>query len=526
MRVLPISVRPVSIQNGQNKRNSNQNFNGVTKRLSHHTFVDGKKDLAVLFERTKPKDTTVGQLPPFMFEAIPADKARPKKIKEILNVFNEVADELRPFRPWINLPDEERIKRRPNSVVPKLKKVFVDLGLIKEDAPFDLVYLGEGNYKKAYKIDGVKDPKTGEELAFKIFHPTKTEQGWSHEHEWHQYKTHGTFAELNTAMSWRKSEGQYTHRGKFYFGDVAHQHFVDKYITRGVEPPKRYVNEYDLGLKTVDEDRRGGNAHNFIEGYSIDPGGLRVVNRVKNESKVARYILKRVKQQPPEYRESEWYRILAMKNTGIDKRQKEAGLAICIKHLPNKEKYVEECLKFKNSFADMGIAYALKYLPEKSAKKYFEVLMKRKDPTTQTVLLNEIPLLSRERLDKAKVDDLDVPRGEIVTKTLSEYYHLAQKHVLPEVEEHLASYVHLLPQEEILPEAQKLVDKHTFDITDRLLHKVKWVKNEEFSYEDKRSILRFIEKGGLPEKEEAPNFLQKKFNAVRVALERSRLDDD
>lgn len=486
-------------------------FTGITKKLKHHVFIDGKKDICKLLERAKPKNTYVGQLPPVLFYALPKEN-RPQHILDVYKTFDEVSNEIRNFRYLNNATSYERTNFRPESAVAKLKNMFVKYGILKEEDNFDIKYIGAGEYKKAYKLEGVKDPKTEEELCYKVFHVVDRTP------EWHKYKSHGVDAELNISINWREKHGLNTQRGKFYWGDINNGYFVDKFIDEKVDKPKILIKEYDEGLKLTDEGVYN-TCHNKLFGYSIDPGGVRVVNRVKNESKIAQYILKLIKNQDKRFRELEWYRLLNSKRCGINKRQKEAGLALCIKHLPNKEVYVEKCLNFKNSFADQGIAYALKYLQEDSAKKYFEILMHRKDPKTQTVLMNEIPLLSRERLNKEKIDDLDVPKGEINAERLEEFYRIAEKYVLTEVEEHLASYMHLLPKDKMMAEADKLIAKDDYNVYDRLLHKIKFVKDEEYAFGDKMEVLNKLDKAVKND------FLKSKITAVRTQVIRNTLDD-
>lgn len=508
MRILPIST-----QNNKNNYSKNTNFKGITKKLSHHMFIDGKKDIVELLNRTHPKNTKVGELPPILFNALPTQN-RPQQIKHIMDTFAEVSEEIMSFKPNLSAPRSERQNRRPDTTVQKLKQIFIDLKLLKEDDPFDLIYLGEGNYKKAYKLEGVKDPKNGDELCLKVFHLVDKTP------EWHKYKTHGNFAELNTSAYWKTHEGMYTQRNKFYFGDVEHGYFVDRFIDSSVTKPKNIIDEHTYGIKLTDEvnDDAG---HNRIHGYSIDPGGPRVVNRVKNESKTARMIFDDIEATPKKYRMHKWYQTLADKT--LDKRQKEAGLAISIKHMQHRSPLVEECLKFNNPFADVGLAYVLKYLKQHNADKYFTTLMKRNDPTTQTVLLNEIPLLARRKI---KIDDLDVPKGEINQERLAHFYKIAQKHVRPEIEQHLASYIHLLPREMMIPEAEKLISRQNYEINDRLLHKIKFVKDEEFSFGDKMAIIQRLEKEKYQDmpKEQA-DFLREKTRMVKTYIIRNQLDD-
>lgn len=490
--------------------NNSLSFCGMTKILKKRIYIDGKKDISLILQEKKPKNTYAGELPPVIFYALPKTK-RSENIREIYKTFDEVSDEIREFRPSIQGSTDEYTNRRPQSAVEKLKNMFVKFGILKKEDKFDIKYLGAGEYKKAFKLEGIKDKKTGEELTFDVFHLVDKSP------EWHKYKSHGNYAEINILTYWKNKHGQDTQRGKFYWGDIEHGYFVGKFIDKNVPSPKVHINEYNDGLKLTDE-VMGDSGHNKIYGYSIDPGGVRVVNRVKNESRIAQRVLTYIKYTDPKYRLLKWYQIEHYQKNG-DRKQIQAGLALSIKHMPHKEKFVEECLEFNNPLADVGISYALKYLPEKSAKKYFEVLMKRNDPITQTVLMNEIPLLSRTRQVQKNIDDLDVPKGEVRSNVVEEYYRIAEKYVLPEVEEHLASYLHLLPNDKIMAEADKLIAKGDYNVNDRLLHKIKFVKEDDYSFGDKMAVL------GKLEKVEKNDFLKSKISAVRTQLIRNSLDE-
>ena len=256
--------------------NNNVTFAGISKRMGRHIFIDGKKDICKVLEETKPSNTYVGQLPPVLFEALDS-KRRPEQIKDIYKTFEEVADSIRDFKPSINAPADEYKNRRPKETVDKLKNLFVKHGVLKEDDPFDIVYLGAGEYKKAFKLEGIKDKKTGEELSLKVFHLVDKTP------EWHKYKTHGNYAEINTSIYWKKQQGMDTQRSKFYWGNIDNGYFVDKFVDKNVKPPKKIVDEYDYGLKVTDEVKESF-GHNKLFGYSIDAGGVRVVNRVKKSS--------------------------------------------------------------------------------------------------------------------------------------------------------------------------------------------------------------------------------------------------
>ena len=81
---------PALNSNNYNQRN-NQNFNGITKRMSHHIYVDGKKDIAKILMKKKPKNTNVGQLPPVMFYALNPEN-REEKIRHAFDVFGKVSE--------------------------------------------------------------------------------------------------------------------------------------------------------------------------------------------------------------------------------------------------------------------------------------------------------------------------------------------------------------------------------------------------------------------------------------------------
>ena len=548
-------INPVSYQPNYStqKINNAPSFTGITKVMSHSIGIDGKKDVLEILKRRPGKNTRVGQLPQIFFERIPKE-LRTEAFNEIFTAFEQCADEIRVFKAPTGL--QNRIKCSKETVE-KLKAVLMKYNILDEPEKFDLQYIneGEGNYKKAFRVLGIqnsakplmqkvkriitdpitgktkkittkevaKDPKTGEiiripgteeDFCFKVFHLVDKTP------EWHKYKCHGNYAEINISMYWKKHVGDYTQRNKFYFGDIEHGFLVDRYIEPRMEGPKKIIDEYDFGVKMTDEvGQQIG--HNKIAGYNIGEGGSRVVNRVKNQSKTARYVLKLIKETPENDRPAAWQKILDT-YTHLDDVQKKAGLALSIKHMPNRiqEKLMEKCLSWDIPLVDQSLAYALKYLPFEKVPKFFDTLMRRENPITQTVVLNEIPLLSKITMPVARFDDIDTAKSEIDPEMIKRYYDMAARTVLPEIEEHLASYIHLLPKDCMLPYAQKLVNRHDPRIDDRLLHKIKFVKEDQYSYEDKKAVLEMVERNTRD------NFITRKAMQVRQALVQSTLAED
>ena len=520
----------------QPTNNTNRpSFNGLTKTIGKRIFIDGKKNVLEFIEKrdcnivqdgsrvnifyNKPingkteMNTQVGELPPSIFYKLPVED-RPNRIKEIFDVFSECANEIRDFRPGLSAPLEERANKRSNKTVEKMRKVLEKHNVIKENDKFDLKYLGEGEYKKAYLIDGLTDEKNGDKVCYKVFHVVDNSP------EWHKYKCHGNFSEINIATYWKKNEGNNTHLNKFYSGDIKNGYLMDRFIDSSVEAPKRFVNVYDYGVKNIDI-VSGAVGHNKIKGYSIDEGGSRVVNIVKNQSSTARYVLKKIKNVDDKYKMQDWHKILSRKD--LDETQKKAGLALSIKHFKNEDQkvLVQKCLDFNEPLVDQALSYALKYLPEEQATQHFETLMKRGDKITQTVLMNEIPLLSQEGMYGKKCDNLNIPKGAINQKVVEKYYDIAKANVHPDVAEHLASYVHLLPSKRTVPEAKSLVDMDNYHISDRLLHKIRFISSDEYSFGDKMEVISYIQKN-----QKKYPFITKKAEETKIKVLRDSLSDD
>lgn len=490
--------------------NNRTNFTGLNKNIGHRIFIDGKKNALELLSSRGGKNTRVGELPPCIFDRLPLDH-RAERINEILTMFENCANELRGYKPGLNAPIEERLNKRPNSLVQRMRETLAKHNVLDDPEKFDLKYLGAGEYKRAYLMEGLQDPKNGDRICYKVFHVVDKTP------EWHKYKCHGNYSEINIATYWKKQVGNHTQLNKFYSGDINNGYLLDRYIDETVPKPQKIIDPYDYGVRNIDivKDDMG---HNRLYGYSIDEGGSRVVNIVKNQSKTARYVLQHIKKSPENFRYQEWYKMLDRK--GLDETQKRAGLALALKHFPAEEQklLIGKCLSFNRPLVDQAIGYALKYLPEEDALVLFEKLMKRKHPVTQTVLMNEIPLLALK--DGKRFDDVNVPKAVVNPEIVEKYYDVAKRTVMPEVEEHLASYVHLLPKERIVTEAKELSSKNNYHINDRLLHKIRFVPTEEYSFGDKMEVIADIQ-----QKESDP-FILKKAADTKIKVIRDSLSDE
>lgn len=377
-------------------------------------------------------------MPEFITYKLPKE-IRKTAIHEIFEAFDKVTLLLRGYTPDSKSSMNEIMKSRPDSAVEILNKVFKKYKIIKPfvDDDIDIVYLDKGGKGAVYKIEGLKgwpsskvdkmfdDP---DEFVIKVYHQLKGEG-------WHPFKSHGAYAESNSANYWTKHEGRYTQRGKFYFAGLKSGYMVNKFLDEDTRLPKRIVDEYSRGIKCTDEDKYASNrqvidGYNRIKGYNYDWGGCRVVNRVKNENKIALAVLNRIKETPEYDVIRKWQSLFSERQNKDDIR---AGLALAI---------------------------------------------------------NEIPLMAKKLKPDAKniKDDISAQLAEIVPERIDRYYNIAERYVLPEAIEHLASFVHLLPKENIPRQYTKLVKIENESLHERLLYTL--VRIPEFFKEDAKILLR------------------------------------
>lgn len=434
----------ISPDNKPSSITSSPNFNGLTKCLKNKIYLDGQKDISNLLKKHPNTYQGVGELPNYIFKNLPKENLR-SVIREILGAFDEVANSIRGYIPEGQDYIFDSSKRhRPEKANKILTDVLRKYNVLKRwDDDINLKYLGQGGKGKVFKIDGLRDADTEDEYVIKVFHLITAPN-------WHPYKSHGCYAEINSGIYWKNHEGMDTQRGKFFFGNLKSGFIVSKYLDEDVPLPKRNVPEYKYGIKCTDEDSDPSKnvvGYNCLKGYFYDYGGMRVVNRLKNSDKIARQYLQKIKEQKPENRSIFWENHFSDRTNTASK---DAGLALGIKYMENKNFYIDRCLALNIPKVNQALGYVLKYLPYEDSVRYFEKLMKTNDETTQIILLNEIPLLSKRKDAKTEIkDDINSTLKEIIPERVYKYYKIAEKHTLPTTVEHLASFVHLLPMDKI-----------------------------------------------------------------------------
>jgi len=491
MKVLPINTLGYYSNHRQTQpqqNSSNVHFNGLSKLLSQKTFADGQKEIEAMLakKRSATSSKFVGELPHYVINKI-ALADRSKAIPEIMSAFQSVAKAIRGY----TVSDAAQ---RPDFANDILTNIFRKHGVLSNKESINLKYLGTGPNSKTFVLEGIQDPKNEDQYLLKVYHQL-------YNPKWHAAKRNGLHAELNNAMYWRAHAGLETQKGKFFFGDLDSGFMLTKYLHNDVKAPKKVVDPYKYGI--VYDERTPQNIllnihDSTVNGYNYRYSGMAVVNKVKNSDKEARYFMeqvkrsgytivnKKLKQMSPEKLASMGLEKQGKKLVIVDKKlfaeanlienngeirhinnqkrleywkdqmaaakkseSKIAGLAMGIKHLPanSRVECLQECLQYNMPKVDQGLAYLLKYLPTEESMKYFDVLMRRGNSDTQTILLNEIPLLSKRKHTGIKVaDDINVSPADVVAERVEKYYELAMKSVNNDAVEHLASFIKLLPE--------------------------------------------------------------------------------
>ena len=385
------------------QNNKQVSFTGLTDRMGKKIY-NGFYDMAVLFPKEKTKNPIVGKLPKFMTDRMKYKTDNlPEAIKEVLNAFGEVCNELREFEPTASSTISELTHRRKDSTVKKLDTVLQKYGIIGRFDDFDIKYIDKGGKGSVWKLDGLKyvNGYDEDEFVMKVFH-TKSIQANTY---------HGCYPEINAASYWMKKLGYDTNRGKFYWGDVNEAYMINKFIDEDVRLPKYVINPYDYGVKFTDEDLV--HIHNVCKQYSYDWGGAVVINQVVNSNKFARNMMNKIKDTEDKYKSPIWYSYYHKKLNGHEDN-KFAGLTLAIKYLKpeERERCFEECFRKRGKYTDRAMGYTLKYLPSEIAIQYFISLAKKNEPVLNKILRNEIPLLSVKNEYQSQIkDDLIVLDG-------------------------------------------------------------------------------------------------------------------
>lgn len=475
MTISPINAFNFSKVKQNSNSSKNVSFSGSSKILQNKVYPDGQREIKAILAEKPDRSLVVGQLPQAVFEKIPAE-SRKEAIPAILKALDLAAKSIREFdgpvltaENYFTFSDSDR--ERPQIANDILTDAFRKYGVISGDEQINLKYFGKGISSKAFLVEGIRDDKNDDDFLLKVYHKVESSN-------WHDAKTRGVHAELNNAMYWRAQAGQNTQKGKFYCGSMESGYMLTNLLDEDSRFPNKNVSPYHYGLNydrnrpaTVALDTETSN----VKGYNYSHSFMPVVNRIKNESKYARNFLAKLDNMDQASREALWtktYKSAAAENN----ETKLQALALGIKYMKNKSELVDNMLEFESPKVNQALAYLLKYMTKNEALKYFDKLAETKDPLTQVILFNEIPLLGKRFVQNAEiVDDIHVSLMEIIPEKILQFYEIAEKHAIPETIEHLASSVYMLPITKLEDHYTKLASIDNDALKERLGWKVRFL---------------------------------------------------
>ena len=109
---------------------SSPKFGGLTKALKNKIYLDGQKDIEKMLLKKPNTYPGVGQLPNFIFKKLPAENRR-EAIREILGVFDKIANTIRDYSPqgdgWIM---DRSLRYRPIEVNKLLEDILRKYNII------------------------------------------------------------------------------------------------------------------------------------------------------------------------------------------------------------------------------------------------------------------------------------------------------------------------------------------------------------------------------------------------------------
>ena len=152
-------------------------------------------------------------------------------------------------------------------------------------------------------------------------------------------------------------------------------------------------------------------------------------------------------------------------------------------------------------------------------------MFKTGDETTQVILCNEIPLLAKRKAGTDEIyDDITATLKEIIPERVYEYYMIAEKYASSGAVEHLASFVHLLPENKVKQQYRKISNIQNTALQERLLWKFGYLSQEMKEYA-LLLLSQKIEDVNLQEKllNYASQFSKETYETVEKNLEIQRI---
>ncbi|EKE03011.1 MAG: hypothetical protein ACD_20C00293G0003 [uncultured bacterium] len=276
-------------------------FQGLTNKLGNYQYND-PQEVKALIDKYPKSNAIVGNLPPEWIDKIkekyPSQDERKKIIKEIYNVFGEVADLLRIYS---SKPDVMHDASK------KLGNAFNKAGVSQNFKPLE--YKGRGSSGSGYMFQAGQ-----KKYILKVYH---TKDDYSSLESGNKPSL-----EANRGMFWKKNAAKDERHAKFYFADIKTSYNVVEFIENKIPLPKKIVDERIVNLRDNDVIDDDGFLINQISGRVIEYGGQYIISDAASKNKNLRYIFKQFIKLPADKRLEFVQKGLYYKNyPGIDGKQ-------------------------------------------------------------------------------------------------------------------------------------------------------------------------------------------------------------
>ena len=257
----------------------NLTFNGLTSALRGNLYQ--RSEIRKLAHSFPKSNGAAGSVPSEWLENIPLEN-RKNFIKELYKIFTEI----------VKIQEVRKIfTNRKRSKL--LKNFLVNNGVIGKNEKLKFSYCGQGSFAEVVKFNVGK-----KKYALKIFFRGNVVENL--------HPGFGNCAEQNNALYLGATEN--SDWTKFYFGNVLDGYMITKYIDNNADLPKKKIKLSEKGLEYIDY-----NTKNVKLNYNLDYGGFEKTFGFPHGNKVAMWIIKKLKNLPPEKHAKEIEKIVSDK---------------------------------------------------------------------------------------------------------------------------------------------------------------------------------------------------------------------
>lgn len=211
---------------------------------------------------------------------------------------------------------KERLFADVDKLQENLRHLFQKHGILNEETPFSVRYIGHGFQAWAYRIGIGNNPNSG--VVTKLF---KRDNNF--------LQNHGNHTEQNLAEYIKEYAGDSTEFVKYYYGDTKHGLMNVDYLPPTIESPSNKTDLSDIGVGYADDFPK-----NRVKGWICDFGGLETVSNLVG-NKPAQEIHSAIKYAKTNEEKVDIFNKVISQNDGSDLfKDKAIGLAHGIKHMP------------------------------------------------------------------------------------------------------------------------------------------------------------------------------------------------